>query len=318
MIRQRINGMKMKTLTVLITFAMLFSGTVLLTGCDSSASYDGGDIGGAAGNGASEYEYEILAPSENLPEYRGEPYVSVNGNVPDFTDNEKNMTEPVEEYSSLDRYGRCGAAFANICPELMPDQKRESIGMIKPSGWQTVRYDDLVDSKYLYNRCHLIGFQLAGENANELNLITGTRYMNVDGMLPWEDMIADYVKQTENHVLYRVTPIFEGKELVARGVQMEAYSVEDDGRGICFNVYAFNVQPGVEIDYMTGKSTRAETEAQPQSPEDEYVLNTSSKKFHYPECSGAKDIKDTNREEFEGTRQELIRKGYEPCGRCNP
>lgn len=316
--RFKISEIKIRALAFLVSAAMIFSGAMLLTSCNSSmASND--EVGGSeAGDSTEKYEYELLAPAESLPEYKGEPYVSVNGNIPDFSDEEKHMTEPMEQYSKMDRYGRCGVAFANICKELMPTEKRESIGMIKPSGWQTVRYDDLVDGKYLYNRCHLIGFQLAGENANELNLITGTRYMNVDGMLPWEDSIADYVKQSGNHVLYRVTPIFEGKELVARGVQMEAYSVEDNGEGICFNVYAFNVQPGVEIDYMTGESRRAVKEPQAEDEVREYVLNTSSKKFHNPECSGAKDIKQTNREEYKGTREKLIDKGYEPCGRCNP
>ena len=162
-----------------------------------------------------------------------------------------------EEYSDLDEYGRCGVAFANICVDIMPTEPRGEIGMIKPSGWHTIRYDDLIDGMYLYNRCHLIGYQLAGENANEKNLITGTRYMNVDGMLPFENAVADYVAETQNHVLYRVTPDFQGNDLVARGVQIEAYSIEDNGAGICFNVYVHNVQPGITIDYSTGESYRA-------------------------------------------------------------
>ena len=161
--------------------------------------------------------------------------------------------ESYETYSPLDELGRCGVAQANIGLDLMPTEKRGSIGQVKPSGWQTVKYD-IVDGKYLYNRCHLIGYQLSGENANRENLITGTRYMNVEGMLPFENMVADYVKETENHVLYRVTPVFEGSELVARGVQIEALSVEDNGDGICFNVFVFNVQPGIVIDYATGDS----------------------------------------------------------------
>ena len=162
-----------------------------------------------------------------------------------------------ETYSSLDDLGRCGVAFANICPELMPTEPRGEIGSVQPTGWHTVRYDDLIDGMYLYNRCHLIGYQLAGENANERNLITGTRFLNVEGMLPFENMVADYVEETGNHVLYRVTPDFQGDELVARGVQMEAYSIEDDGAGVCFNIYAYNIQPGIEIDYLTGDSQRA-------------------------------------------------------------
>ena len=193
---------------------------------------------------------EILAM---VPEFTDQPYVVINNNEPFFTNEEKETLDPFEFYSELDELGRCGMALANVCKELMPTGDRESIGQVKPTGWQTAKYDH-VDGKYLYNRCHLIGFQLTGENANEKNLITGTRYMNVDGMLPFENMIDDYVDETENHVLYRVTPVFEGNELVARGALMEAYSIEDKGEGICFNVYVYNNQPGVVIDYATGES----------------------------------------------------------------
>ena len=188
----------------------------------------------------------------DIPEYSGEPYVVLQDNWPDFGA-EDMTTDPFEFYSELDGLGRCGAAYANICLEIMPTEERGDIGQVKPSGWQTVKYD-CVDGKYLYNRCHLIGYQLAGENANKQNLITGTRYMNVEGMLPFENMVDDYVEETENHVLYRVTPIFEGRNLVASGVHMEAFSVEDEGEGICFNVYVYNVQPGITIDYATGDS----------------------------------------------------------------
>ena len=192
----------------------------------------------------------------DIPEYSGEPYVVLNDNWPDF-DVEDLTTEPFEYYSELDSLGRCGVAYANVCLEIMPTEERGSIGQVKPSGWQTVKYD-FVDGKYLYNRCHLIGYQLAGENANRQNLITGTRYMNVVGMLPFENMVDNYVEDTGNHVLYRVTPIFEGTNLVASGVRMEAFSVEDEGEGICFNVFVYNVQPGVVIDYATGESRAAE------------------------------------------------------------
>ncbi len=195
------------------------------------------------------------APSISLseiPEYAGEPYVILQGNQPDF-DLEDLTLEPFENYSELDSLGRCGVAYANICLDTMPTEPRGEIGQVKPTGWQTVKYD-CVDGKYLYNRCHLIGYQLAGENANRQNLITGTRYLNVTGMLPFENMVDDYVEETENHVLYRVTPIFVGSNLVASGVQMEAFSVEDEGEGVCFNVYVYNVQPGVVIDYATGDS----------------------------------------------------------------
>jgi DNA-entry nuclease len=191
---------------------------------------------------------------ENLPEYSGEAYVELNGNVPAFTEEEKNITESFEYYSPLDELGRCGEAYANICDEIRPTEERGEIGSIRPSGWHTVKYSGIIEGNYLYNRCHLIGYQLSGENDNELNLITGTRYLNISGMLPFENMVDDYLDRTDNHVLYRVTPIFEGENLVASGVVMEAWSVEDGGEGICFNVYCYNVQPGVEIDYLTGDS----------------------------------------------------------------
>lgn len=199
---------------------------------------------------------------EDIPEYQGEPYIIINNNIPFFTKDDYTIAV-FEEYSELDLLGRCGIAYANICKEIMPaaNEEREEISSIKPSGWKQKAYKGLVDGDYLYNRCHLIGWQLAGENANKLNLITGTRYMNVEGMLPFEDMVDDYfeVKENEdNHVLYRVTPIFEGNNLVASGVLMEAYSVEDSGDGVCFNVYVYNVQPGIVINYATGESSLAE------------------------------------------------------------
>lgn len=189
----------------------------------------------------------------DIPIYSGEAYCEINGNVPYFSEDEM-VTEAFENYSDLDFLGRCGVAYANICKEIMPTEERGEIGMIKPSGWHTVKYNDRIDGNYLYNRCHLIGYQLAGENANEKNLITGTRYLNVTGMLPFENEVADYVESTGNHVLYRVTPVYDGDNLVASGVQMEAESVEDKGAGVSFNVYVYNVQPGVIIDYATGDS----------------------------------------------------------------
>ena len=190
--------------------------------------------------------------NEAIPEYSGNPYVELNGNVPYFTDEELSTTA-FELYSELDSLGRCGACYANICKEIMPTEERGSIGMVKPTGWHTVKYDCITD-RYLYNRCHLIGYQLAGENANEKNLITGTRYLNVDGMLPFENEVADYVDETDNHVLYRVTPVFSDDNLVASGVIIEAKSVEDKGAGLQFNVYCYNVQPGISIDYIDGQS----------------------------------------------------------------
>ena len=192
--------------------------------------------------------------TENIPDYTDKIYVEVNGNKAEFSDEDKKRTDAFELYTDLDELGRCGVAYANICKELMPTEKRGSIGMIKPSGWQLAKYDS-VDGKYLYNRSHLIGFQLAGENANEKNLITGTRYFNVVGMLPFENEIAEYVKETNNHVLYRVTPVFKDTELVARGVKIEAYSVEDSGEGVEFNVFVYNVQPDITINYQDGTSS---------------------------------------------------------------
>lgn len=262
---------------------------------------------------------------ETVPVYSGEPYTELNGNIPYFTDREK--TEDVfEHYSDLDTLGRCGAAYANICKELMPTEKRGEIGMIKPTGWHTVRYDDIISDKYLYNRCHLIGFQLAGENANEKNLVTGTRYMNVDGMLPFENMIADYVKETDNHVLYRVTPIFVGDDLVCRGVEMEAYSVEDNGEGTSFHVFVYNIQPGIEIDYVTGDSWVAnsmadivdDTEEHAQYATTLYVINAKTRKFHFPDCDSVGKISKQNKKERETDRAELIAEGYTPCGSCKP
>ncbi len=190
---------------------------------------------------------------QEIPEFSNVPYVVLNNNIPNFQESDA-VLEPFEQYSELDEFGRCGVAFANICKEIMPNEPRGEIGSVKPSGWHTVRYDDLVEGKYLYNRCHLIGYQLAGENANEKNLITGTRYLNVKGMLPFENKVAEYVDRTNHHVLYRVTPIFKENNLVASGVEMEGYSVEDKGEGICFHVYVYNCQPGVVIDYATGDS----------------------------------------------------------------
>lgn len=277
----------------------------------------------------------------SIAEYTDKPYVAVNGNVPYFTESEL-TDQSYEYYSDLDALGRCGTACASIGQDLMPTESRGSIGMVKPTGWHTVRYDDLVDGKYLYNRCHLIGYQLTGENANTKNLITGTRYLNIEGMLPFENMVADYIQETNNHVLYRVTPIFEGNNLLANGVLMEGYSVEDKGAGVSYCVFAYNVQPGIEIDYATGESKLSDgaqheeqktaTVTPTPSPEPEkqepvtgseasqadYILNTNTKKFHYPTCSSVNDMKEKNKQEFFGTRDEAISNGYSPCGRCKP
>ena len=258
---------------------------------------------------------EVVALSD-IPEFSGEPYVVINDNEPSFPA-EDFTSEGFEEYSPLDDLGRCGVAYANVGLETMPTEERGSISNVKPTGWKSVQYD-FVDGKSLYNRCHLIGFQLTGENANRQTLITGTRYMNVDGMLPFENLVADYVKETENHVLYRVTPIFEGENLVASGVQMEAQSVEDKGAGVCFNVYVYNNQPGVTIDYATGDSWASDEVPADTGKESTYILNTSSRKFHKPDCGSVETISPSNKKSYTGTREELINQGYEACGKCKP
>lgn len=257
---------------------------------------------------------EITFSIDDAAPYADRPYVAVNDNIPYFSESDL-TTESFEAYSDLDDLGRCGTAYANICTDLMPAEERGEIGRIKPSGWHTVKYHGIIDGNYLYNRCHLIGYQLAGENANEQNLITGTRYLNVEGMLPFEDQVADYVKTTGNHVLYRVTPIFEGENLVASGVLMEAESVEDQGAGLQFCVYVYNVQPGIAINYLTGESSLSE----PPAPKGtDYILNKNTKKFHYPSCSSVNEMKEKNKRAYTGNREDVIAQGYVPCKRCNP
>lgn len=255
-----------------------------------------------------------------VPTFSGDPFIAINENNPEFTEDDY-TTDSYEYYGELDSLGRCTIAMACVGKNLMPTEDRESISSVKPSGWVQAQYD-FVDGESLYNRCHLIGFQLTGENANERNLITGTRYMNVEGMLPFENMIADYVKETGNHVLYRVTPVYDGTNLVARGVQLEALSMEDRGEGICFNVYVYNNQPGVVIDYATGES-RLDREDSSQTSttaasSGSYVMNTNSMKFHDSTCSQADSISEDNRATFQGDRQELIDQGYVPAGCCDP
>lgn len=288
---------------------------------------------------------------EDVPTYSGQAYVALNENTPYF-DTSNLSAKSYENYSPLDALGRCGAATACIGQDLMPTEERGSIGQVKPSGWHTARYD-CVDGKYLYNRCHLIGYQLTAENANTSNLITGTRYLNIEGMLPFENMTADYIKETGNHVEYHVTPVFEGDNLLASGVLMEGYSVEDQGDGVCFCVFAYNVQPGVTIDYATGDSALDEAantaapadskpEAAPSTPESSaptpepapeptgnqqteqepqgntYILNINTKKFHYPSCSSVKQMKESNKQVYTGSREDIISQGYDPCKKCNP
>lgn len=301
--------MKKRFCVLLVVFLLLAS--LLLSGCHliSTPNYD------PVIEPMPQASAEAGDVTESIPAYHGEPYVILNDNQPDF-DLEDFTMESFESYSELDYLGRCGVAYANIGLDLMPTEDRESIYGVKPTGWQSARYD-FIDGESLYNRCHLIAFQLAGENANERNLITGTRYMNTEGMLFFEEMVGDYVRDTGNHVLYRVTPIFEGTNLVASGVQMEAISVEDEGEGVCFNIYAYNVQPGVVIDYATGDNWLDEDSFE-DGESRQYVLNTGSHKFHLPSCEGARNMKPENRQEYTGTREILIMQGYKACGNCNP
>lgn len=281
----------------------------VVSGCGIRVSIQTGTT--APESGQSAEKTESAQDLANIPEYSGSPYVAVNDNVPYFTD-EDLTTESFETYSDLDALGRCGVAYANIGTDLMPTEERGSISRVKPTGWHSVKYD-CVDGGYVYNRSHLIGYQLTAEGSNERNLITGTRYLNVIGMLPYENMVADYIKETENHVLYRVTPLFEGNNLVASGVLMEAMSVEDEGEGVLFNVFCYNVQPGVTIDYETGDSRLS---SETSSEEVTYILNPNTRKFHDSSCSGTSRIKSP--EEYTGSREDLIKQGYELCGICNP
>uniref|UniRef100_UPI00402A3E99 DNA/RNA non-specific endonuclease n=1 Tax=Agathobacter sp. TaxID=2021311 RepID=UPI00402A3E99 len=289
---------------LLLLLALLFGGcSYVQSGLDTQAVQE---------NTQKSYE------STDIPAYAGNSFVILDDNKPAFSKQDRERTDAFETYSDLDELGRCGVAYANICKELMPTEERGAIGMVKPTGWHTVKYDN-VEGKYLYNRCHLIGYQLAGENANEKNLITGTRYLNVTGMLNFEDRVADYVKATDHHVLYRVTPVFEGDNLVATGLEMEAYSVEDSGKGVSFHVFVYNIQPGITIDYATGESWTDDSKTEENTEaEDGYVLNTNTHKFHKENCESVRDIAGSNKEVYTGNREDLINMGYEPCERCKP
>lgn len=276
-----------------------------------SSTQNGSQLSGAGNHS------QTSVSLDSIPEYSGDPYVVVNNNVP-FFPKEDLKAEIFESYGDLDSLGRCTVAYSMVGTETMPTEERGSIGQVKPTGWHAVKYDN-VDGKYLYNRCHLIGYQLTAENANVKNLITGTRYLNVQGMLPFENLTADYIKETGNHVLYRVTPVFEGDNLVASGVLMEGESAEDGGEAIQFCVYVYNVQPGIIIDYATGDSRLDDgTGGSSQSTRKTYVLNTNSKTFHKPDCGSVGKIKDSNKQTFVGTREEAIKNGYSPCKSCNP
>ncbi len=324
----------------LLAIATIFTGCAStdLSGTEGAGHAAGAVVAGEDSSGALGSKDKADGPQEDLvnnnsyvsldaiPAYDGRAYVAVNNNEPFFTDSDMTTTA-FENYSDLDSLGRCGVAYANICKDIMPTEERGKIGMIKPSGWHTVKYDVIKD-RYLYNRCHLIGYQLAGENANPKNLITGTRYLNVEGMLPFENLVADYVNNTGNHVLYRVTPMFSGSNLVANGVLIEAKSVEDNGGGILFNVYCYNVQPGVGINYENGDSwldgttgsassgsdsSAAENSAADSSNSETMVhITATGKKYHRAGCRTLK------KSDTEVTLDEAKSMGLSPCGICNP
>lgn len=324
----------------LLAIATIFTGCAStdLSGTEGAGHAAGAVVAGEDSSGTLGSKDKVDKPQEDLvnnnsyvsldaiPAYDGKAYVAVNNNEPFFTDSDMTTTA-FENYSDLDSLGRCGVAYANICKDIMPTEERGKIGMIKPSGWHTVKYDVIKD-RYLYNRCHLIGYQLAGENANPKNLITGTRYLNVEGMLPFENLVADYVNNTGNHVLYRVTPMFSGSNLVANGVLIEAKSVEDNGGGILFNVYCYNVQPGVGINYENGDSwldgttgstssgsdsSAAENSAADSSNSETMVhITATGKKYHRAGCRTLK------KSDTEVTLDEAKSMGLSPCGICNP
>lgn len=324
----------------LLAIATIFTGCAStdLSGTEGAGHAAGAVVAGEDSSGALGSKDKVDGPQDDLvnnnsyvsldaiPAYDGKAYVAINNNEPFFTDSDMTTTA-FDNYSDLDSLGRCGVAYANICKDIMPTEERGKIGMIKPSGWHTVKYDVIKD-RYLYNRCHLIGYQLAGENANPKNLITGTRYLNVEGMLPFENLVADYVNNTGNHVLYRVTPMFSGSNLVANGVLIEAKSVEDNGGGILFNVYCYNVQPGVGINYENGDSwldgttgsasSGSDTSATENSAADSSNSETmvhitaTGKKYHRAGCRTLK------KSDTEVTLDEAKSMGLSPCGICNP
>lgn len=362
----------------LAALALAFSFALPATGCSISISDSSAGTGssisstdGSSGEGARSAQATIA----DIPAYTGALCIDINHGMPGFTAQDE-ARGTFMQFSDLDFEGRCGTAFARIGPDTVSNEKRGDISQVHPSGWVQRKYS-FVDDGMLYNRSHLIAHQLCGENANEKNLITGTRTFNAVGMLYYEELVGDYVRSTGNHVLYRVTPLFAANDLVARGVQMEAKSVEDNGEAIQFNVFVYNVEPGVAIDYVTGESwessetpqvtskgsatittaaaaradkaaagsvngSKADGESssgsdasssgndagdgagrnsassQGASEQQDYILNVKNKKFHKPDCSAGPDISSANKQNFTGTRDQLIARGYSPCGICKP
>ena len=388
----------MKNKRILAILLVLFVTTLTLAGCAADTRTARSSASAVFGEGEDEAAEEPLTGTdenvtdgrnlydqsdfyEEIPEWNGVPFYYLNGTVPSFAEDQV-WTKTQEQLDELDDLGRCGTAISCIGVDGMPTEKRGNISEIKPTGWHTDRYD-FIEGEALFNRCHLIAHQLSGDDAVDRNLITGTSYMNREGMLPFEEAIGDYVRATGNHVMYQVTPVFVGEELVARGVHMEAVSVEDGGAGISFNVFCYNVQPGIEIDYATGDNQLAPTVDEPTweegqyygpvvvcgpatndavggdpaleaavvpeeelSPETDaevtqkttetesaeategrvvltrencrYVVNTRSKKFHYPSCSSVDKMAEQNTLYTDETREELIEQHYEACKNCNP
>lgn len=294
-----------KSLVLIIAIILLLN----FTGCNSILE--------ALRESISHYEPDILTDVfKDTPTFSEYPYVVVNENKPIFSDKEL-TPNCVEKYSELDELGRCGVAFAVIGKESMPTGKRQDISHIRPTGWHTTKYD-IVSGKYLYNRCHLIAYQLTNENANAKNLITGTRYMNEQGMLPFENLVADYIKETDNHVAYRVSPVFKDDNLLAYGVQIEALSIEDNGAGICFNIYCFNAQPNVLIDYNTGESSlEIDYEYITDGNEKpDYILDSKCKEYHLPSCEKIADIENGYKLNYIGNKEKLKELEYSPCKKC--
>ncbi len=305
---------------------------LLLVGChqfeDAVEAATESAANGAAASTAEGISQGIADSLAKLPSYTGIASVELNGGVPYFLAEEEYAAgfpeAGTEYYSALDELGRCGVCYAVVGTETMPTEERGEIGSIKPTGWHTVKYSDYIDGNYLYNRCHLLGYQLTAENANECNLITGTRYLNLIGMLPYENQVANYIEETGNHVFYRVTPIFEGENLLASGVLMEAYSIEDEGEGLQFCVYCYNVQPYIGIDYATGDSWLDEdaeyadlvTNQNLEADEVTYILNTSSKKIHLATCDSVSKMSDHNKQETSATIEALEAQGYSCCNSC--
>ncbi len=307
-----------------IWLPLLMAGSLFLTACGSDGTTDStADEAENTAAGTQESRSASFSASD-IPAYKDEPYVEINGNVPYFTEDDL-TTKSYKQFSDLDSLDRCGAAYGCMGQDLMPTEQRGDIHEVHPTGWHSTKYD-FIDGENLYNRCHLLAYKLTGENANEKNLITGTRYFNTTGMSSFEDMVTDYIKETDNHVMYRVTPIFTGDNLVADGVLMEAESVEDAGESVLYCVFVYNVQPGVVIDYATGDNwpdesgdeTADTAAAETDDEEMTYILNTGSMKFHLPSCEGVADISEHNKKEYTGSRQALIDEGYAPCGTCNP